>query len=144
MTQTPASNNNFLYQMGVGSQDNPALFGSPQGLETTSGAAFRLPGFNPNSAFRPHQNTGAESQSVRRAVGHVRSLGAILDSNRWQRQPAESLSLARNFRVKERYEFPVRAEFQNLFNRVFYLAPATGNPTGGAYTRQATKTPSRL
>jgi hypothetical protein len=47
---------------------------------------------------------------------------------RWQRQPAESMSFARNFRMgKEgRYNLQVRAEFQNIFNRVFLSQPATG------------------
>ena len=33
LLQTPASENNFLYQLGVGTQDNPALFSAPDGLE---------------------------------------------------------------------------------------------------------------
>ena len=53
-------------------------------------------------------------------------------NNRWQRQPAESLSVARNFRIKEKYQIQIRAEFQNVFNRVFYPLPATGNGTGTA------------
>jgi hypothetical protein len=48
---------------------------------------------------------------------------------RWQRQPAESMSFGRNFRFgKEgRYNFFVRAEFQNIFNRLFLSPPQTGN-----------------
>jgi hypothetical protein len=70
---------------------------------------------------------------------------------RWQRQPAESMSFGRNFRMgrENRYNLSVRAEFQNIFNRVFLSAPSTGygaNPltspstaggtlaTGGYYT----------
>ena len=51
-------------------------------------------------------------------------------NNRWQRQPAESLSVGRIFRIKEKYQLQIRAEFQNVFNRVFYSAPSTGNGTG--------------
>ncbi|HEY6346437.1 MAG TPA: TonB-dependent receptor [Bryobacteraceae bacterium] len=53
---------------------------------------------------------------------------------RWQRQPAESASLGRNFRMgKEgKYNLQVRAEFQNIFNRLFLSAPATGATTTGA------------
>jgi hypothetical protein len=42
--------------------------------------------------------------------------------------PAESLSLGRNFRMgKEgRLNLNVRIEFQNVFNRLFYSAPAVG------------------
>jgi hypothetical protein len=47
------------------------------------------------------------------------------NSYRWQRQPGESLSLGRNFRMgKEgRYTLSVRAEFQNIFNRLFLSMP---------------------
>ena len=65
-------------------------------------------------------------------------------NNRWQRQPAESLSVGRIFRVKEKYQFQVRAEFQNPFNRVFYSVPASGYATGTLIRRQPTKTPSRF
>jgi hypothetical protein len=49
---------------------------------------------------------------------------------RWQRQPAESMSFARNFRIgKEgRYNLQIRSEFQNIFNRTFLSAPSVANP----------------
>jgi hypothetical protein len=49
---------------------------------------------------------------------------------RWQRQPAESMSFARNFRMghEGRYNLQVRAEFQNIFNRTFLSVPAVTNP----------------
>ncbi len=49
---------------------------------------------------------------------------------RWQRQPAESMSFARNFRVgKEgKYNLQVRGEFHNIFNRTFLSAPSLANP----------------
>jgi len=52
------------------------------------------------------------------------------NSYRWQRQPAESMSFARNFRMgKEgRYNLQIRAEFQNIFNRTFLSAPNITNP----------------
>ena len=40
--------------------------------------------------------------------------------------------MARIFRIKEKYQIQIRAEFQNVFNRVFYSLPATGNGTGTA------------
>ena len=63
LLETPSSENNFLYQLGVGSQDNPAVFGAPDGLENyVPGQPF----FSGESelALRPDQDTGAESQSV--------------------------------------------------------------------------------
>jgi hypothetical protein len=49
---------------------------------------------------------------------------------RWQRQPAESMSFARNFRMgKEgKYNLQIRGEFQNIFNRHFLSAPSLANP----------------
>ncbi len=49
---------------------------------------------------------------------------------RWQRQPAESASFARNFRMgKEgKYNLQIRGEFQNIFNRLFLSAPSLANP----------------
>jgi hypothetical protein len=38
------------------------------------------------------------------------------------------MSLGRNFRVKERYNLQIRAEFQNIFNRTFLSAPSVANP----------------
>ncbi len=64
------------------------------------------------------------------------------NSYRWQRQPAESMSFARNFKIghEGRVTFQFRAEFQNIFNRLFLSPPATGAITtapgtaGGAFS----------
>jgi len=132
LLETPSANNNFLYQLGVGSQDNPALFSSPQGVENyVSGQPYFL--VNPNSHFDPTKqlvlNPAAWTQPGPAQFGVS---APYYINNRWQRQPAESLSIARIFRIKEKYEIMVRAEFQNIFNRVFYALPATGNGTGTA------------
>jgi hypothetical protein len=49
---------------------------------------------------------------------------------RWQRQPAESMSFARNFRFSKegRYNLQVRMEFQNIFNRTVLAVPSIANP----------------
>jgi hypothetical protein len=46
---------------------------------------------------------------------------------REQRRPVESMSLARNFRIKERANFQVRAEFTNIFNRTGINVPTNSN-----------------
>jgi hypothetical protein len=61
---------------------------------------------------------------------------------RWRRQPSEAMSFGRNFRMghEGRYNLQIRAEFQNLFNRLFLSAPTAGSITaapttsGGVYT----------
>jgi hypothetical protein len=58
---------------------------------------------------------------------------------RWQRQPSEAMSLARNFRMghEGKYNLQVRGEFQNIFNRHFYSAPIT---TGSLSAAPSTNT----
>src|SRR5262249_4754984 len=51
---------------------------------------------------------------------------------RWQRQPAESMSFARNFPIgkERRGNLPVPAAVQKKFKQLFFLSPATGNHGG--------------
>ena len=51
---------------------------------------------------------------------------------RGQRKPAESMNFQRNFRIKERYTFQVRIEFQNVFNRIQLPNPTGLAVNGGA------------
>jgi hypothetical protein len=132
LLESPSANNNFLYQLGVGSQDNPALFGAPSGLENyVPGQSFFAPGFNPNSHFNPSTtlvlNPAAWTEPGPAQYGVS---APYYINNRWQRQPAESLSVGRIFRIKETYQLQVRAEFQNVFNRVFYSVPSSGGDAG--------------
>ena len=50
-----------------------------------------------------------------------------------QRHPNEAMNFGRNFKIKERYEFQVRIEFQNVFNRIQLPSPSLAfspvNPT---------------
>ncbi|MBZ5579686.1 MAG: TonB-dependent receptor [Acidobacteriia bacterium] len=52
---------------------------------------------------------------------------------RWQRQPQEAMSFARNFPFgkEKRFNAQFRMEFQNVFNRHFLSAPATGAQGAG-------------
>ena len=125
--QTPFSSNNLLYNMGRGTfNNNPALWGG--------GATFlnRVAGqplftVDPNGKFDPtktlvlNQNAWTEP-----AFGTFGASAPYYNDFRWQRQPAESMAFGRIFRIKERAQFQIRAEFQNIFNRLFYAAPANG------------------
>ena len=51
---------------------------------------------------------------------------------RGARHPQENLSFGRNFRIKERYNLQIRAEFVNIFNRTQMATPSTVNPAGPA------------
>ena len=52
---------------------------------------------------------------------------AHYDDYRMQRRPSESMSIARNFRIKERANVMLRAEFSNIFNRTGLNVPANAN-----------------
>jgi hypothetical protein len=49
------------------------------------------------------------------------------DDYRGQRRPSEQLSLGRIFRITERVQASVRAEFFNVFNRTYMVDPDSGN-----------------
>jgi hypothetical protein len=133
LLETPSATNNFLYQLGVGSQDNPALFSAPYGLENyVPGQSFFAAGFNPNSHFDPTKTLVLNPAAFTQPAAATYGVSApYYINNRWQRQPAESLSVGRIFRIKEKYQLQIRAEFQNVFNRVFYSAPSTEVGAGG-------------
>jgi hypothetical protein len=86
--------------------------------------------FNPNcGCFNPQTQQVLNTAAFTDAPAGTWSTSAPFYNNfRWQRQPAESVSLARNFRVKEGYVLQIRAEFQNIFNRTFLSVPSVANP----------------
>jgi hypothetical protein len=105
----------------------------------------RVPGVNPLAVdpncgcFNPQTTIVLNKAAwTEPAPGQWGTAAPFYNNVRWQRQPAESMSFGRNFRLgKEgRYNFNIRAEFQNIFNRLFLSMPATGNqglgPFGGA------------
>ena len=51
-----------------------------------------------------------------------------LSGFRQQRRPVENFGIGREFRIKERYSFSVRAEFTNIFNRTALVNPSTVSP----------------
>jgi hypothetical protein len=132
--QTPPSNNGFLAELQRGGSNNPALWGGGTTLENyVPGQPFFL--VDPNSHFDPTKTLVLNPKAWTDAgPGQFGASAPYYINNRWQRQPGESVSLGRNFRVKEKYNLQIRAEFQNIFNRVFYSLPADGQGTNSATT----------
>jgi hypothetical protein len=134
---TPSSANNLLANLQRGPTNNPAIWGG--------GYTFmnRVPGqplflVDPNSHFDPTTQLVLNKNAwVEPPFGTFGASAPYFNDYRWQRQPAESMSLGRTFGIgKEgRYKLSVRAEFQNIFNRVFYTPP-TGS--GGTFTTAPT------
>jgi len=89
--------------------------------------------FDPQSAVV--LNRGAWSD----APGGQWSTSAPFYNNfRWQRQPSENMNFGRNFRMGAdgRYNLFLRAEFTNIFNRLFLAAPSNANPNIPVNTTQ--------
>ncbi len=54
---------------------------------------------------------------------------SILKSFRGRRMPSQNANIGRNFRIKERMNLQVRAEFVNIFNRdLAYVNPSLASP----------------
>ncbi|MBV9508136.1 MAG: TonB-dependent receptor [Acidobacteriia bacterium] len=107
----------------------------------------RVPGVNPLlvdpncGCFNPQTTLVLNSAAFTEpAPGQWGASAPFYNNLRWQRQPAESMSFGRNFRFgrEGRYNFFIRAEFQNIFNRLFLSAPATGNQGGNPFTGPVT------
>jgi hypothetical protein len=78
--------------------------------------------FDPNTTFVLNPNAWANPP-----LGQFGTANAHYDDYRMQRHPAESVSLARNFRFKERSTLQIRAEFSNIFNRAGINVPSATN-----------------
>ena len=70
------------------------------------------------------------------APGEFGTSAPYYNSYRWQRQPPESLALGRIFAINREREIrlAIRAEFANVFNRVFYSQPSAINPASPVAT----------
>jgi hypothetical protein len=83
--------------------------------------------FNPQTTLVLNPKAWSEPAS-----GQWGTSAPFTSDYRWQRQPAESMSFARNFPFgkERRFNAQFRMEFQNIFNRHFLSAPQTGNQGG--------------
>jgi hypothetical protein len=98
---------------------------------------------NPNSHFDPTKQLALNPAAWTDApAGQFGETSPYLNNFRWQRQPAESLGFGRIFRIREGFTLQVRAEFQNVFNRLFYSIPANGVGIFGLPSTTPETTPS--
>jgi hypothetical protein len=80
---------------------------------------------NPNSHFDPTKVLALNANAwTEPAQGTFGDAAPFYTNCRWQRQPAESLSLGRTFRIREKIQLLIQAQFFNPFNRVFYPLPS--------------------
>jgi hypothetical protein len=74
------------------------------------------------------------------AQGQFGTANAHYSDYRQQRRPSESMSLARNFRFKERATVMIRAEFSNIFNRTGLNVPTSNSYTATQTTKNGLTT----
>jgi len=129
LLQSPDSANNLLSNLARGPSNNPAIWGGGYTfLNRVQGQPLFL--VDPNSKFDPTTQLALNPKAwVEPAYGTFGASAPYFNDYRWQRQPAESMAFGRVFRIKERAQFQVRAEFQNIFNRLFYSVPTTAGAT---------------
>lgn len=127
--QTPDSANGLLANLQRGPSNNPAIWGGGYTfLDRVQGQPLFL--VNPNSHFDPTTQLVLNPKAwVEPPYGTFGASAPYFNDFRWQRQPAESMALARTFRIKEKASFMIRGEFQNIFNRLFYSLPGDSGAT---------------
>jgi hypothetical protein len=110
------------------------VFGGTTTFENyVPGQSCFAPGFNPNSHFNPETTLALNPAAWTDVPVGTYGVSAPYYGNcRWQRQPQESLSVGRIFRIKEKYQIQIRAEFTNPFNRVFFSMPSVPVSTSAA------------
>jgi len=78
--------------------------------------------FDPNKTFVLNPKAW-----VNPPAGLFGTSAAYYSDYRDRRRPAESISLAREFHVREKMSFQIRGEFTNMFNRTVLNSPTSTN-----------------
>jgi hypothetical protein len=130
--RSAASNNALLAQLSRGATNNPAVWGGGTTFQNRTGEPLFL--VDPNChCFDPNTTLALNPKAWTDAPpGTFGTAAPFYNDYRWQRQPAESISLGRSFRLKERSVVTIRAEFYNMFNRLFRSAPCGLSAAGAA------------
>jgi Carboxypeptidase regulatory-like domain len=135
LLRIPASNNGLLTQLGRGPSNNPALWGGGNTLvNRVNGVPLFLQDPDCHCIDPTQQLTlnPAAWQDV--PAGQFGGGAPYYNDYRWQRQPQEAFNVGRNFRLAKegKVNLNIRAEFQNVLNRVTLSAPSGGNISNAA------------
>jgi hypothetical protein len=76
------------------------------------------------------------------AEGQFGNSAAFYNDYRYQRRPSEAVSVGRVFRLKEGVSLSVRADFQNIFNRLVIANPTSTNAKATQVVSPTTGRPS--
>ncbi len=97
-----------------------------------TGASFYNQGVNPNnlSTYNPYYTQLLNPSAWKQCPTNTTCTapGTLYPGFRAPRTPIEDANFGRNFRIKERMNLYIRAEFVNIFNRTLMPAPSTTNP----------------
>jgi hypothetical protein len=126
------------WQLGVFTQYQSASFLVPPTSATANfltSEAIRVPGAplylsdinGPINAYTQQVLNPAAWQQVP-AGGVGPAIGTLYSDFRGRRRPQENFNFGRNFRMKERFNLQIRAEFVNIFNRTYLQNPSSANP----------------
>ena len=114
---TPASSNTTYQELGQSSLEN-RVPGQPLYLKNLNCGCINPTGqlvLNPAAWTNPTPGTFGTS-------------APFYSDFRYARRPAESMSIGRTFRIREKTSLEVRAEFFNIFNRVYLNNPTVSSP----------------
>jgi hypothetical protein len=131
LIRVPASNNGLFVQLTRA--NNPATFGGATTyFNRVPGQSFFVKDpnchcINPTDPNGLVLNKNAWQDAP---FGQFSDTAAYYDNYRWQRQPSEALSLGRDFHLvgENKVLLNIRAEFNNVFNRLFLSSPTATNP----------------
>ncbi len=85
---------------------------------------------NPNNGIDPNAQFAWNAAAwTNPAAGTWGTAAPYYADFRYQRHPNEQMSLGRTFRIREKMSLQIRAEFFNIFNRVYWANPSTTAPT---------------
>ncbi|MEP6960801.1 MAG: TonB-dependent receptor, partial [Acidobacteriota bacterium] len=146
MIKTPNSNNALFAQLlqanGFFSTATTQNFVAGQSLFVSSLTGKEV---DPNcKCFDPTRELVLNKAAwVDPAAGQFGVTSPFLNQYRWQRQPSEALNFGRNFRIARegKVVLQVRAEFQNVLNRLFLSPPSAGNPATNTTSNGVTTNP---
>jgi hypothetical protein len=102
-------------------------------LQPTGGNQFRVPGVDLYTkdlachCINPSVDQVLNPNAWTDAPAGVFGPGGLYGDFRGFRRPQENINFGRNFRIKERMTFQIRAEFVNMFNRVYLSDPSRSN-----------------
>ncbi len=128
------------WQAGFFAQYQSGVFLTPPGSSTPNqigsedtlvrGQPLYLKNINDIHSYNPYTdvvlNSAAWAQIPTNGVGPA--LGTLYSNFRGPRQPRENGNIGRNFRIKERMNLFIRAEFVNVFNRTIMPNPFATSP----------------